>query len=341
MKATPAAIAASLILTAPLFLAAPAAAQSADDAADLLLAAMETEIKLSGYFEFSATYLKQGDDKTSDFSLTEIDLGFATQLTEKLGASLTLIYEDGAEDGVSVDEAIATYQLTDELLLAAGRYTVPFGKFETEMLSDPLTLALGEISSDGVYAVWEHGILSLALALFDSAAADSDTIETFAAALEIAPSETLAFGVSMVSDLAGGAMADTVNETIEDGGAYSKAAGISAFVKATLGKATLSAEYLGAVDDMELTDAEGETTAAKPQAWFAELALALTDDVTAAVRYEGSKDFLPEEMPESIFGAAVKYAIVENATLGLEYLAGKVKDGDDLHQVTANIVLEF
>jgi hypothetical protein len=340
MKATPAALAATLLLATP-FLAAPAAAQDAAPGADIFERLDGVGIKLNGYFEFAASYLKQGDEKTSDFSLAEIDLGFNIQLADKLSAEIVLIYEDGDEDGVSIDTAIGTYQFTDELSLSAGRFTVPFGKFETEMLSDPLTLALGEISSDGVSAAWETDLLTLTVAVFDSAAIDSDTIETFSASLEIAPKDGVSFGVSVVSDLAGGAMSDAVNEALEAGGGYSKAAGVSAFAKAAFGIATLSAEYVGAVDDMEITDAEGGIYAAKPQAWFAELSLALADDVTAALRYEGSKDFLPEEMPESIFGAAVKYAFLENATLGLEYLVGKVKEGDDLHQVTANIVLEF
>ena len=341
-KTTVTAVASLMSLTLCATSAFAQEAAPAEAASNALLELIsDSKIELSGMFEFTASYFKQGDEKVSDFSLAEINLGFAAKLSDKLSAEIVLIYEDGNEDGVSVDSAIVTYQFSDELSFSAGRFTVPFGKFESEMLSDPLTLALGEISSDGIYATWKSGIVTVNIAAFDSAIVDSDTIETVAASIEIAPEDGFAFGFSVVSDLGGGAMADVINDTVGEGGSYSKAAGISAFAKATFGIATLSAEYVAAIDDMEITDAAGDTYAAKPQAWFAELALALCDDVTAAFRYEGSKEFLPEEMPENIFGATVKYAIIENATVGLEYMFGKVKDGDDMHCVTANFVVEF
>jgi hypothetical protein len=56
----------------------------------------------------------------------------------------------------------------------------------------------------------------------------------------------------------------------------------------------------------------------------------------AAVRYEGSKEFKADEMPEHQGGAAVFYQLNAFAVLGAEYLYGTFDDEetDDRHLAT-------
>ncbi|MBN1594069.1 MAG: hypothetical protein JW941_12570 [Candidatus Coatesbacteria bacterium] len=67
------------------------------------------------------------------------------------------------------------------------------------------------------------------------------------------------------------------------------------------------------------------------------------DKLDLAVRYEGSKDFNPAEMPEHQYGGAIGYSFTEYSSVALEYLRGEFKD-DDIRArnlVTLQLALEF
>ena len=104
-----------------------------------------------------------------------------------------------------------------------------------------------------------------------------------------------------------------------------------------------SAEWVAALDDLEI----GGEEAGKPQAWAVDLAWAVADDWTLACRYEGSKDFLPEEMPETQLAAGAEWAFDEHASVALEYAWGrfeKDEEGerpDDRHMVTGKLAVTF
>jgi hypothetical protein len=98
-------------------------------------------------------------------------------------------------------------------------------------------------------------------------------------------------------------------------------AGFSAYAVATLAPWTLAAEYVGALREFAAADdLLGTGAAARPEAWNLELAYGVTEEVTLAGRYEGSRDFLGQ--PENQYGAAVSWDVVEHVTLALEYLRG-------------------
>ena len=94
---------------------------------------------------------------------------------------------------------------------------------------------------------------------------------------------------------------------------------------------------------MEWSDAEGETTSVRPQTWHVDAAYAINDAWSAAVRYEGSKEFKADEMPEHQGGAAVFYQLNAFAVLGAEYLYGTFDDEetDDRHLATLQLALEL
>ena len=76
-----------------------------------------------------------------------------------------------------------------------------------------------------------------------------------------------------------------------------------------------------------------------------DLAYALNETWTAALRYEGSKEFKPGEMPEHQGGAALFCQLNAFATLGAEYLYGTFDtdddSADDRHLATLHLLLTF
>jgi len=173
---------------------------------------------------------------------------------------------------------------------------------------------------------------------------DADDIQNAAAALTWSPMEGLTLGVSALSDLGeGGGYVNDFNDILASEGSAEKAIGLSAFLLLKRGDWLLSAEYLGAAEDLEWTDAEGTTSSVRPQAWQVDVAYAFNESWSAAVRYEGSKEFKAGEMPEHQGGTALFWQVNPFATLGAEYLYGTfdAEDTDKRHLATVQLALEL
>jgi hypothetical protein len=108
-------------------------------------------INLSGLIEVEASYDKTdsaesgvGDEDTSDLVPATIELGIDVDVVENVSGHILLLYEDGED--FSVDEGFIRLDGGDGLPIyfQAGEMYIPFGNFQTYMVSDPLTLELGE-----------------------------------------------------------------------------------------------------------------------------------------------------------------------------------------------------
>ncbi len=86
-----------------------------------------------------------GED-TSDITLATVEIGLDAQLSKWSSGHILLLYGEGEEDDhIIVDEGTITLGNLDEfpVYLTAGKMYVPFGSFESNMISDPLTSTLG------------------------------------------------------------------------------------------------------------------------------------------------------------------------------------------------------
>ncbi|MCK4846954.1 MAG: LbtU family siderophore porin, partial [Deltaproteobacteria bacterium] len=193
-----------------------------------------------------------------------------------------------------------------------------------------------------------------------------DGIHDFVAALNVKPSDNLSFGVSWISDLADSDAEITVahREALielaggeglalpapltglsptETGEVVDTVSGISAYVSLTGGAFTLDAEYLGATDNFDAADYDGDLdgTGDEPEAFNVELAYAASETLELAVRYEGNDDLF--DLPEKQYGIAASYALFDNVSLAVEYLEGEYDNATDdkRKSATAQIAIEF
>jgi hypothetical protein len=106
---------------------------------------------------------------------------------------------------------------------------------------------------------------------------------------------------------------------------------------------TIAAAYLGALDKMEWGTEEEELGGNRPEAWFVDAAVSIAEDWTLAVRYEGSTEFKPDEMPEHQGGAAIFWQVNSFALLGAEFLYGTFggEETDERSLATVRLALEF
>lgn len=332
---------------------APPAA--ADRWTDNLLGHWSERIQLSGLVEVEAGYERVelnegGSDESSDLVLATVELGVEVSLNDYLSGHVLLLWEEDETEPVDVDEAVISLNGGERLPLYvnAGKMYVPFGRFESHFVSDPLTLELGETNETAVELGFASAGFDLSLSLFNG---DVDEIDEnnhinslVAKAVYSLPEDRIAglalsLGMSWISNLAD---SDALEEEIAVDALDDKVDGFGAFVSlAVAERLFIEAEYLGALRSFaagELAFDGGE--ALRPETWNLEVGYQLRDDLQMAVKYEGGKD-LADFLPEEQYGAVVAYQLFEPLTLALEYLYGEFDNDDERDLVTAQLALEF
>ena len=306
-------------------------------------------VTLHGLLEAEAYYAKPNDsDEESDLTLATAELSIEATLNEIVGGHLTLLYEEeeGEEDDIDVDEAVISLTSPGQLFgqtpsVHVGRMYVPFGMFNSYMISDPLTLEIGETQDTAALFALEGDLWVFKTGIFNGdtdADGDNNHIDNFVASLELMPVENLAFGVSYINDLA-----ESDNELVQDATLYSSnVAGASAFLSAQCGQFGLELEYLTALDDFDsaLVAIGEDLTGKRPEAWNLELTWMPTEKIQLAARYEEANDFQDDVKR---YGATASYGLHEHVVVALEYLRSDadVAMDDTVDVVTAQLALEF
>ena len=295
------------------------------------------------------------DTDTSDLVLATVEIGFDVDITKHVKASLFFLYEEDATE-FDVDQGIITIDGADvvPLYVDLGKMYVPFGRFESHFIRDPLTLELGETNESAAVGGFRNDLLELSVGAFngdiDETGKGSNHIDNYLASACFTLPETtvpdldLTAGISWVSNIAD---SDGLQEAIEEAAGEEKKEatikkhvdGFNAFLIASfLDRFFFNAEYLGAINHIEMdTFDEGESY--KPEAWTIEFAYGVTDSLNLAVCYEGSNDcyFLPKKQ----FGGVVSYELFKHTSVALEYLYGKFENKDTRHLMTTMLAIEF
>jgi hypothetical protein len=291
---------------------------------------------------------------TSDLVLATVEIGFDVDIAKHVKASLFFLYEEDETD-FDVDQGIITIDGADvvPLYVDLGKMYIPFGRFESHFIRDPLTLELGETNESAAVAGFRNDLLELSVGVFNGdidETGEENHIDNYLASACFTLSETtvpdlnLTAGISWVSNIAD---SDGLQEVVEEVAHEAKKEatiknhidGFNAFIIASLlDKYFFNAEYLGAMDGIEMnTFDEGESY--QPEAWTIELAYGVTDSLNLAVCYEGSNDcyFLPKKQ----FGGVASYELFEHTSVAFEYLYGKFENKDTRHLMTTMLAIEF
>jgi porin-like protein len=315
--------------------------------------------------EAEAGYSKQGDEESTDLSLSTLELGLDAELTDGVKGHVLLLWEEGGDEAVAVDEAFITLGGTEKIpaYLEAGRLYVPFGVYNSHFISDPLTLELGETQATAAMIGYAQDFFEIKAGAFNGDLddeGDDDQIQDLVASLTLTPMDGVELGAYWMSDLGeSGGLEEGLAEAMEGtpaavvvgtdgqptvepaiaGVAYEKVGGAGGYISLSMGAVTIDAEYITALDSFNAgLLGEEELT---PQAWNLEVAFSVTDPLELAIRYEGTDEF--PDMPEVQYGVAAAYGLTDNVSLAMEYMHGTFDDNevDEIDLVTAQIGLEF
>ena len=280
-------------------------------------------IEFSGTIEIEAA--NTDEKKTLDLSTFEI--GIAAKISEGVSAEGVIAKDDAGK--MELDTATITFGDTASKYFTAGLMTLPFGNYETTMISDPMTLMMGETGGTALQVGMAKGALSGSLFSFKT-----DNKVRYGLNISMAEENKYAVGISYINKLSeadGFDKVDTGDETI---------AGLSSHASIKVGLFGVSAEYLTASKKYKLGNLVGQ----KPSAYNLEVAYDFTlggKSLTAALGHQESKQAEGLGLAETSNLASLAVELKENTSLSFEYRKDKDYTGVSDDILTAFLGVKF
>jgi len=314
-------------------------------------------IEIAGLIEVEAFYAEPfGGGDESDIVLATFELGIASQVTDWVEVAASLLYEEDATD-LEVDLAYITIANADvaPVFLTTGQIYVPFGAYETNLISDPLTLEIGETRETTVQLGFVYqGFGGSVYAFNGDNDIDGDSrIGSWGANLLYGQERkdiTWTVGAGYINDLGDSdtlqdSVADNrsarLDELIESGdplaGTFNSdptkpTGGWTANLAVIVNGFNLIGEYLTATDDFDADSLSFRDQGAKPSAWNIELGYAFEifgKESVIAAAYQGSDEAVALELPKERWMLGLSVGIFGNTALSLEYAYDTDYDQDD------------
>ncbi len=262
----------------------------------------------------------------SKFELATVELDFVGRVSDWANAYLTILYEEGGDDKVLIDDAHIIIGNTKKfpVYLNIGRQYVPFGNFTSNMISDPLTLEIAETRETalqlGFEAAGAYGSVFAFNGDTNEGGGDS-RIEQFGASLGYTYEQegfSVDVGISYMNSMGD---SDGLSGILAEKNllASDYVGGIGMYAIAHIGPVSLIGEYITALDDF------GDQPDFQPMAFNIETGY--TFDIsgmesTVAVACQGTDDMVGN-LPESRILASFGIGIFEGTTLAVEYAHDK------------------
>ena len=261
--------------------------------------------------ELVSESLAEGDSST-EMGVGKAELGIAAAIDDEFSAEI-VVKED---DGIVLDSATVTYDAGGGLSATGGLQVVPFGVYDTNLISDPLTLVLGETGDVALVLAGEADQFTWSLFAFDgdNAPEGEDNIAGFGAAAGFAvEGDGSEFGldVSLINHFG-----DT--DTLGDVASFAdQVPGAAASARGRVGPASLLIETVTALDTLE-----AEEFGARPSAWMVEVAYEFalgSRDATAAFSFQGTDEAEAAELAETLMLLGISVGISENVGIGFQW----------------------
>ena len=315
----------------------------------------EPTLEIGGAVEVE---INSGKDHTaskgSDIALATVELGFDAQINENVSAHILILHEGDADGAPVIDEGVISIT-NGSMFFNAGRMYVPFGDFESNMISDPLTLEIAETQEVAIQLGFATGGLHASIYAFNGGAdkneVDSDVIDDFGISLSYSmesDSTNLDVGFDFINN-----MAETDGIEGALGGALiaEHTAGIALHAIINIDNLALIIEHVTSADDFNTADISFNGEKASPSASNIEVAYTMNmgrRDLTIAVAAQSTADVDPSAgLPESRTMLSVSTTIAGNVGLGVEfanasdYETADGGSGESGGMFTAQLAVEF
>lgn len=297
-----------------------------------------------------------GDNEASDLTLATVELALEAPVSDWFSVNLFGLYEQN-ETPLEIDEATLTIAHTASFSssLTLGKMHVPFGSFQTHLISDPFTLELGEARETALLVGFENKGFQAAVWFFNGDLDDANGEEKTKGGAWLGyvlgdEEQVWSAALSVTSDLAdsdgiAGALAEAGIVRLRD-----EVAGLALSAGFHSRSFSLISEYVSALDQFDPADLAHNGHGAEPSASNLELGYHFElggHPATSAVGYQQTRKALALGLPESRWAVGFSVALMEQVGLGIEWAQDRdyssAVGGSDAHNkiLTAQLAVEF
>ncbi|MFH1215723.1 MAG: LbtU family siderophore porin [Pseudomonadota bacterium] len=337
--------------------------QVAEEPGPSILGDLRDRVELGALVEVESNISESFDNEDAgDITLATVEIGLDARISSWSDAHLVFLYEGGEEDEhVLLDEGTITLSDSEKIpaYLTLGKMYLPFGSYESNMISDSLPLEIGEINDTAALVGFEARGFSGAIFVFNGDINETDkedTIDVYGASLGyVHECERLSFraGVDWMNNIADtDGLGDNLSEReVDDADQIDDyVEGVALHLQLDYGAFSFMAEYVAALDAFQSGEIAFGNRGAEPEAWSYEIGMTcqlLDRETVFALGYQGTDEALAFELPEDRYLAAVRMYLFENTSLALEYLYDKDYDksedgsGNHAHSATMQLAVEF
>lgn len=296
-------------------------------------------LEFAGLVEIEAGVISGDGPSSSDLVVSTVEFGVESQLSDVATAQVLFLYE---EDGTPLEVDVATLALGYDgspLSVVIGQDYLPFGAYQSALVSDSFTLELGETRETAAVLQYQQADIIGAIYTFNGDQDESDD-----------HIQNIGARVGFVNDMLELSLDYTSNLLDSDGlqqGDYGLATGTAAVAGASvagllkLGTFSVYGEHLTALNPI-LGDGGG----AEPASSHVELAMA-SGDFVYAIGYEMSDETAFLGLPEKRARIGLSTSIDETIWLGFElgqsedYSAAEGGSGDSNTQFIVQLAAGF
>jgi len=290
-----------------------------------------SNLNINGLVELETFSQNKPGDNNSDTSLATIEVNIEVQINPWTQAHVLLLHEDGEDQGLVVDEGFISFSFEERAIqVLAGKQVVPFGSFESHMISDPLTLEMAETKDSAVVTRFGgdelHGTIYIFKGDIQQVSGNNNATKVGAHLGYAINTDDLHidFGLSYLSDLSESEanLAYFKNEA-GDAIIQRNVPGVAVNTLITAGDWHAIFEYISATRQYDSRELAFELDGAQPSSFNAEIShnfVLSGKDVNLAVAIQGTDQALNLELPRQREMVSASYALQPQTSLAIEYM---------------------
>ena len=204
-------------------------------------------LEIGGALKVEAVHEKpSGESATTSLRWRTAEIAIAAQVNDWVSSEVVLAY-DGDAEKVDVDTATVTLAAPEgPAAITAGKLTLPFGTYETNLISDPLTLDFAETADTALMVEMSSGAFNGSIFGLHGA---SGEIDNFGAAAGFTL-ETEAFPGPMSLGVNLSYINEIRSDSVTEAELSEELSGWAASLTLGLGDASLLGEYVASLDDV-------------------------------------------------------------------------------------------
>ncbi|UXI04166.1 LbtU family siderophore porin [Photobacterium sp. TY1-4] len=311
------------------------------------------QISIGGTLELEASFHHPYiGDASTDLVLATAELGIAADINDWVNGEIIFLYE---EDDTPLEVDVATLYLSPPdapWYLIAGQFYLPFGVYDTQMISGTLTSDVGETRETAFLAGIAQNNYYASVFLFNGSnkKEGKEHLNNWGVQLGLnmeTADITFNSELSYINDIGD---SDNLQDVLSSQNVNDYTDGWNWFGKAESGAWTLIGEYTATLSGFESNVLTFNFDGAKPSAWNLELGYHFylnQFETTASFGYQGTQESLPLELPEQRLLAALSVNVLDNTAISLEwardqdYEIAEGGTGESADTVTLQLAAEF